>query len=231
MVFIHYAEEEMVRAWNQRSELDGYGPDKKGNQLKYTLLRYLTSKGLKKDSVGVYQLSEKDIQNVENGMPNYQYAQKGVFFRLAYLINLYWSDSKKMIDPNGNSILQRKEHYKAGLNIIKHHFWLGVGNGNILNAYEEAYQNIDTKLRKEFRHRIHNQYLTFWISFGIPGFLVFVVWVIAPLIKAIKLNQFLPILFFVMLIFIAGSEDVLETHVGVTFVSFFYGFLLPGKKV
>lgn len=229
-VFVYYAEEEMKQAWNQRSDFNANGKDKKGNILKYTLARYLTSKGLRKDSIGVYTLSEEDIHHIENGMPNYRYAHQGIFFRLAHVINATFFESNRIIDPNGNSILQRKEHYRAALEILENNFWLGVGTGGVPAAYEKAYREIETKLKPEYRHRVHNQYLTFWITFGVLGFVLFIIWVLTPLAYAIKYNSYLPIVFFVMLLFIAMTEDVLETHVGVSYVSFFYGFLLARVK-
>lgn len=227
-VFIYFAEDEMICAWNQRSNFSAKGEDQKGNALKYTLARYLTSYGYRKDSVGVYKLSEQDIKNVERGMSNHLYTTEGMFYRVADIMHTFFTEQD--VDPNGRSILQRKEHYKATINIIQNHFWFGVTNGDLNKAYKNAYKNIDSDLKEKYRHRAHNQYLTFWVSFGVLGFYIFVVFVFTTLIKTFKRKEYLPIVFAVMLLFIAASEDVLETQTGVCFVAFFLSIFLFKEK-
>ncbi len=56
--------------------MDYDGKDEKGQELKMTLIRYLNSKGLRKDAEGMDQLDEKDIRNVEQGIANQYYAKK-----------------------------------------------------------------------------------------------------------------------------------------------------------
>jgi hypothetical protein len=49
--YIYYfiAEDEVRAAWSKRSDLDFYGSDLNKNELRITLYRYLSSKGLRKD--------------------------------------------------------------------------------------------------------------------------------------------------------------------------------------
>ena len=49
------------------SKLSFKGNDKKGQKIKATLYRFLTSKGLNKDSLGLSKLSKKEIKLVESG--------------------------------------------------------------------------------------------------------------------------------------------------------------------
>ena len=65
-------DEELDREWNKKSKVYVDGPDKKGNNLRYTLLRYMASKGLRKDSAGIVSLSPQDIANIECGNTNYK---------------------------------------------------------------------------------------------------------------------------------------------------------------
>jgi len=71
LILINVCDAELVREWPYRSHLPFDGKDKKGNNLRYTLLRYLASKKLTKDSVGISKLSTDDIKNIENGQTNY----------------------------------------------------------------------------------------------------------------------------------------------------------------
>ena len=49
----------------------------RGQDLQYTMFRYLTSKGLRKDSVGVSKLTILDVKNIEHGITNYKYVTTG----------------------------------------------------------------------------------------------------------------------------------------------------------
>lgn len=65
-----------------------------------TLIRYMTSLNLTKDAEGMKKMTEKDVQNVENGDANYLYAKTFSLrknFRNSVESNLYSSDA----NPNG----------------------------------------------------------------------------------------------------------------------------------
>jgi len=72
LVWIYIQHKEMKKEWNKKSWRPYDSLDYKGNQLCFTLIRYLASKGLTRDSVGVNQLSDEDVKNVENGFANYR---------------------------------------------------------------------------------------------------------------------------------------------------------------
>ena len=77
-VGLYWCEEEMEQAWNQRSSQKYHSVDKYGYKVKETLVRYLTSKNLRKDANGVSQLTENDVRNIEAGISNYLLAGKGL---------------------------------------------------------------------------------------------------------------------------------------------------------
>ena len=61
------APKELEKEWNKVSQLKFKGKDKKGQKIKATLYRFLTSKGLNKDSLGLSKLTTKEIKLVESG--------------------------------------------------------------------------------------------------------------------------------------------------------------------
>ena len=61
------AEMELVTAWNKASNIPFYAFDKRGQEIKYTIYRYMTSMGLRKDANSFSQLSGEDIIRIENG--------------------------------------------------------------------------------------------------------------------------------------------------------------------
>ncbi|MEZ5199206.1 MAG: hypothetical protein R2764_23325 [Bacteroidales bacterium] len=73
---IYVSDKELEESWKSRSSFDYRGKDKKGQELKQTLIRYLNSKNLRKDMDGMAELTDKDIRNIEQGISNYHYARK-----------------------------------------------------------------------------------------------------------------------------------------------------------
>ena len=66
----------------------------------------MSAKGLSKDSLGITKLTKKDIENIENKVPNPSYMTGGwrsikdkVIFQITSFISLQ--------DPNNNSLFQR----------------------------------------------------------------------------------------------------------------------------
>ena len=184
--YLYYAPNEMDSAWNSKSTIHIDSLDNKMQSLRFTLIRYLTSKGLKKDAEGINQLTQEDISNIENGIANVNYLKhKGVKKRLHQII---FEIQSYMLggNPSGNSITQRFEYWKTGIQIFKQHPCLGVGTGDVQRAFDKKYEENNSVLTKKYRLHTHNQYLTFFIAFGIFGGLLFLFSLVAPVIYAFK---------------------------------------------
>ena len=65
--------------------------------------------------------------------------------------------------------------------------------------------------------------MTFWISFGVFGFLIFTGFWLWFLWQNIKLNKLIGIGFALIAIASFLSEDTIETQQGVTYISLFLG--------
>jgi O-antigen ligase len=116
------------------------------------------------------------------------------------------------------------------LNIFLQHFWTGVGTGDVQKAFDEEYGQENSRLSKEFRHRGHNQYLTFALTFGIGGFLFFIFSLFYPIFKMKKQSDYFYATFFVIAFISMLTEDTLETQAGVTFFAFFNSFFLFARS-
>lgn len=230
----HYAglyicEKELESEWNKRSEIYYDSLDLDGNKVKYTLMRYLTSKGYRKDSAGVWKLNQQDIKNIENGIANYIFYEKSGLepriYQIIWEIDYYLKGG----NPDGHSVTQRFEYLKTGYSILQDHFWFGTGTGDIKKEFKQQYKEDNSPLSKEHRRRTHNQYVTFFITFGVFGFLWILFAMFAPIYLQRKRAGTLFFVTFALIIFISMlSEDTLETQAGVTFFTFFYSLLLFG---
>ena len=229
-VWLYYCEEELIETWNSRSKFDFWGEDKRKQELRITLVRYLSSRGFRKDSLGVVSLSEEDIRNIENGLANYIYANKISFYPVFYEAMWQIREYRNGGDPSAHSITQRFEYFNTGISIVRDHLWFGVGTGDVPGAFEEQYKTDDSQLAKEWRLRAHNQYLTFIISFGVFGFILIMFVFLFPIFckktwKFYYSGVFLAIIFLSML-----NEDTLETSVGAVFFAYFYALFLFSKQ-
>ena len=75
-------------------------------------------------------------------------------------------------DPNEKSVVQRYLYLDAGWKIAREHLLFGVGNGDVNVVFKEYYESTNSPLDEKWRRRAHNQFLTFLISFGIPGMVI-----------------------------------------------------------
>ena len=105
----------------------------------------------------------------DESVANYNnWKHPGLHTRLSvaiYEINRY----RRNHDPNGGSLSQRLEYTKTSLYLIRQHPVFGVGTGDVPDAFRQAYDELQSPLLPQFRHRAHNQYLAITIGFGIVG--------------------------------------------------------------
>lgn len=217
---------ELRREWNKRAEIPLDSLDQKGQQIHGTILRYMTSKGLTKDAPGVHKLTDEDIRNIEMGIPSILFLQNGLrrrFYALKYELT-------NRGNPNGHSILQRFEYWKTGAYIFKENILYGTGVGDIQEAFDQKYAETQTKLSKENQCRTHNQFLTFGISLGILGLVLFVLLLSLFVLQIQSDLAYLGFSFFLIFVLSCLVEDTLETQMGVIFSAFFLGIFFQKKS-
>jgi hypothetical protein len=230
LVWAFYCEKELQKEWSKKSFLNFNGKDKNGNELKYTLVRYLTSKGLRKDSLAFSKLSKTDIEAIENGVPNYIFLSEWKIYPIVY--NAIWElyEYKNSQNAEGHSITQRIEYLKTAKGIINKNLWFGVGTGNVQQSFNKEYYETNSKLSEKSRLRAHNQFITFLITFGVFGFIWILFAIFYPYIKWKGYHNFLFTVFLAIALLSFINEDTLETQAGVTFFVFFYTLFLFSKE-
>ena len=221
-VGLYLSKNEMLDAWNKRSVKkinsewdDGYR----------TLVRYLTSKDLRKDAEGVEHLTENDIRNIENGIANYNYIENPGFKTRIMKVMVAYNNYERNGDANGSSVFQRVEYIKASFDIIKDNPVFGVGTG-IVKVFADYYEDTNSKLKPEYRLRSHNQYLAIMVAFGVIGLLWFLFSMFYPLFADKRNRNYLYIVFLFIVMLSMFTDDTLETQVGATLFAFFNSFLV-----
>jgi hypothetical protein len=221
--------EEIYATWQQKSKIairDSAGYHK---EIYYVLLRYLTSKGLRKDAEGINALNQDDIKNIESGCANFMYCKNN---KIRSRVHEFWYEIKEyelMGNPNGHSVPLRFEFWKTAWHIIKRYPMFGTGIGDYKNEFIKQYELDNSILSEENRLRSHNQYLSIFAALGFVGLLIFCFSLYYP----IRFNVYEPWLLRMFLLIISFSfigEDTLETQIGLTFFAFWNSLLIFSHK-
>lgn len=218
-IWLYVCEQEAAKEWNKRSAIDFHGLDNKGQPMFGTLYRYLTSKNYHKDSVGVWQLTQDEVTQIENGVTSAALNEglKTKIHAFLFEYDMY----KEGADPNGFSLLQRLEHIKTAFAILSDYWLTGVGIGDVDLVFQDYYKKTNTKLLPENQLRAHNQFISSWIALGILGLLLVTALFVVPIFSRGKADYFLVICLFTVLV---GClfEDMFETQAGATIFALFY---------
>lgn len=220
---------ELEDSWNKISEVDYKGKDANGDELYITLLRFITSKGEPKNEATVSSLSVEEVKAIEAGIANINYLKYPEVSRIDKIIWEFDSYSKGL-GTNGHSVASRIVYWKQAWRLIKENILLGVGTGDVQVAFEESYQKSNSNLNETFRLRAHNQYLTFWVTFGILGLILILITIGYPIVLSAKLGDYYYLIFISIALLSMINEDTLETQAGVTFFAFFNTLLLFSRN-
>ena len=221
-VWTYIAWQELRRTWMRRSDRSLDSLDSKGHPMWSTAVRYLASKGLRKDSVGVMALSEDDVHAIERGVPNvlqgHRHKLRERFEEVLFELQMYHTTG----NANCHSVAMRLEFWKTGLAIARENWITGVGTGDTQLAFDHAYEERRSTLLPQWRLRAHNEYLTLLISFGVFGLLwsLFTWWW-----PAWKFGVWRDPLFIAWAFTFAVScltDDTVETQAGATFFALYY---------
>ena len=229
-VWIYVATDELRKAWNKRSKFDFDGKDLAGQDIKYTIIRFMTSRGLKKDADGVAKLTDREVKLIEHGVASKVYVNNpGLYVRI-YKIIWEYKRYRETHNPTGHSVMQRFEFWRAASKIIGNNWLTGVGTGDMDMEFQKEYNKMNSLLEPGFRWRSHNQFLAILVAFGVFGLTWFLVTLFFPPIRMHKFHDFYYLSFFIIIILSMLAEDTIETQAGATTYAFFTSFYLFAKK-
>lgn len=225
---LYLCETEIKQQWNARSKYPYDSLDRLGQPVRSTLIRYMTSKGLKKDSIGLMSLTNQDISNIEKGMTNWIFEKKFDIYPRIYTILWEIEQYKNGHIPIGHSVTQRILFLEIAVEIIKQNFWYGIGTGDIPLEYKKIYNRKYPEVPEKFQKGTHNQFLSFAIAFGIPIAVFIIFAFIYPVL--VRPKEYFRFTILLLLLFSFINEDTLETQAGVTFFTFFYSLFVFNLK-
>lgn len=221
-VWTYLCEHELDSAWTARTGAPLTGTDARGQELRTTAIRHLSSLGLRKDADGVDALSEASIQHIQAGIPTVSELEHRGLRRRWDVLAFEWANRRDGGDPSGNSVLQRMEFARAAFHVIRSAPLTGVGTGDVETAMQRAYNEVNSPLDPAYRLRPHNQYLTVWAAAG-PGALIAWGLALAGLFSIRGTWRSAARVFALVLALSCMTEDTLESQAGATFAGVFMG--------
>lgn len=227
---LYICDKELRQTWALRSSQPLDSLDPKGQTRRFTLIKYLASKGLRKDADGVARLTTPDIRNIEAGINSSSYSKwKGLQTQFEEFLISYQRYVQQN-DPNSSSMMQRFEYWRTSLIIIRQNLVFGVGTGDVPDAFKKQYLVMNSVLSHQNRLRSHNQYLSITVAFGILGFIWFLFVMFYPGFKKQMFNNYFYIIFWIIFMVSMLTEDTIESQEGVTFYVLFTALLLLGRE-
>lgn len=228
-IYRNIANQEIEQAWNQRSKINFNGFDNKGQQIRFTILRFITSQGKLKTEEAINELTPEEIKAIENGVSNFRYLDmNGIELRLH---KIFWEIEmyNKYNVADGHSVMLRWVYWHTAINIVKDNMFVGVGTGDVQDAFNKKHEERDIISEKYWR-RAHNQYLTYFVSFGILGGIYFLIFLFYPIVVLKQYRDYLYLCFISISMLSMLTEDTLETQVGITFFAYFNTLLIFKKR-
>lgn len=220
-VYWFIAESELRKAWNERSAFSFDGKDFRGNaNLKSTLYRYMASRGLRKDREALDTLHDYELRAIENGVPNYLHLQWPQF--LIRIHQSFWEiqEYRRTGDPDGFSLAQRIELWRAAWNAFSEKPIMGWGTGGVYTAVNFGLDSIES--RWEMRNiKPHNQYLLYLITIGSIGFVTVATLIFLFIARSAAYKHLPFMLMMVILLSAMAGEDLLDFQEPTTFFLLF----------
>ncbi len=229
-LWIYVQWDELRGAWNIRSTIPFDSLNMKKEPVAYTVIRFLTSKGWRKDADAVEKLSQQEIMAIEKGTANYVFLNEFTIRGRIYEFLWGFDNYLETGNPTGSTLMQRLEFWKASIGIIRDNWLAGVGTGDMNIAFTDQYEKMQSKLSADQRWRSHNQFLSIFIGFGIFGLVWFLFAILYPPIMLRRQDDFFLVVFMIIAFLSMLTEDTIESQTGVTFFTFFYSFFLFARK-
>jgi O-antigen ligase len=149
-------------------------------------------------------------------------------FRNRFIVTLKndLTGSSGVVSMNG-----RYDRWIVAVDLIKKSPFLGRGSGSEIPLLRESYFNRKMYGPYIFSLNAHNQYLSFLITSGVVGLLVYLGSLTWGLRHSIKNKDILLFSFIILTIVVSFSEDMLDVNKGIFFYAFFYSFFIRSERI
>jgi len=140
--------------------------------------------------------------------------------RISEVFNTKWEIPDKSYVGNNKEVNFRYVVYNCSYEILKDNWLLGVGIGNVQFLLNECYKSIEYTGYDDFNERkynSHNQYLEYFMAYGVIGLAVFLFFILNGWRRADVLYQ----CFIILMVFCFLTENILYRQAGILFFVLF----------
>ena len=141
---------------------------------------------------------------------------------------LITNKSKKPEEKVGSSDT-RMEVWKASTQLLKNHYLIGVGTGDVKDELIKQYKKNNFILGVQNNFNCHNQFLQFFLIIGIIGLVIFTLIIIISIVSGIQSKNSILLYFLIFITLNMLMESILESKAGVEFYAFFLPFLVKNN--
>lgn len=227
---LYVCEPELRQEWNRISAIPYDGADRKGQPLAFTLKRYLTSMGWRKDSVAVRKLDAEAIAHIEHGLANRHFREDPGLSQRLY--ETLW-EIQIMLKTGyvlQHSIGQRFAFLKAAKNLLRKQLWTGTGTGDVFGELLQSARKSGLEIDPKWEGKPHNQFLFFLLAFGLPGMIYILFCLAYPVIATRTYRHLLFNLFAGIMLLSMLAMDTLESYDSMVFFACFYTVFVFGHR-
>lgn len=140
----------------------------------------------------------------------------------------FWPDSPGTIE---NSVQVRKIIFQTDLNLLEAHWLKGLGPYELQRNLDLAmYFHSAISSQALGTYNTHNEYLNYWLSFGLLGFMILIAVLVIFLYHALKRKDALYISLMILLICTFLTENWLSVQHGVLFFASFGSLFFIQEK-
>lgn len=222
----YVCDKEVEKQWQKQTGFSLYTPTRDSFYLcSDVIYRYLNSKGLHKDAEGVKQLSQKDIDNIKNGIANIVYTEKYSLRPRLYQTFFEFERFNNGQEVNDKSLIQRIVMTQAAFKVINKSPLIGTGTGAERTHLQKQIL-LDYPTLTEKKIDPHNQFVYIMLNFGIVGLVCFILASCYPVIKLKLWQNDYFICFALILVCYMLTESCLRMMAGEIFFSVFFSMLI-----
>jgi O-antigen ligase len=126
-----------------------------------------------------------------------------------------------MGDGKGGLPSFRLRKWKVAFSIIKEHWILGVGTGDVQDSLQERYRETGFDVAYQAAFNTHNQFLQTWVGLGVVGLGALLTCFAVCLFSAWKRNNYFYFAFIVFMLICSITESTLERQYAIVLLAVF----------
>lgn len=144
----------------------------------------------------------------------YNKTVNGTIWELQDNVGTYNTDNTYKVDS-------RWSRWQVVLEAVMEHPFLGYGGGTENEVLLKKYKKYDMHNSIDRQYNAHNQFLGFFLRFGVVGFLLLLIYFFRNGITAFKYQNLLFLSFLTILFWTFMVENILDRNMGINFVALF----------